>query len=654
MKIIVRLLLLILLITLMTGCKPASETDVPPAVEEIIPTVVTNEESATEVEPSATPLPERVVVACLGNEPETLFVYGGASSAMWTVLEAIYDGPFDRIDGELQPVILTEVPTVENGGITFSLVDTAEGQIVVDAEGNLTVLSAGTPILPAGCTNSSCAVEWQPDAGMDMDVMNVQFELLPELTWSDGTPLTSADSAFSFNMGQLEGLPVSSMLYDRTDNYSVTSETGVRWTGIPGYFPRDVSMLFAMPQPAHLLNGKEASQLLSGELPLGWGPYILEEWIHGDHITLAKNPNYFRAAEGLPVFDRLVYRFPGSDPADFLQAVMVGECDVVDRTANLSSIVQSVRIAEIDGQVNLHLDQGPDWTQLVFGINPAAYDDGYNFYQDERVNFFADPLTRKGISACLDRNELTSHFFFDMVTIPESYLLPEQPMFLTGQEMTVFDIEKGMAWLEEAGWRDMGGETRVAYGVEGVLDGTPLTIDLSMVMTSDRKHSEMIIDMFTQNLRDCGIGVTPLLEDPIDLYAPGPEGRIFGRNFDLAQITWMAGSEPPCSLYLTNQIPSAENFWIGANVGGYSNAAFDQACLQARSARPDALDIYEEGHLEAQRIFLEEMPSIPLYFNLHAGATRIDFCNFSVNRAARSDAWNIEEWDISPECLEAE
>lgn len=649
MKNSIHLLLLgFVIILLLASCNDVPETSIPE--EAVASPEAVEVEPVEEVEPTATttPIPERVLVTCLGYQPDTLFLYGGASSSMWTVLEAIYDGPFDRVDGELQAVILTDVPTVENGGITFGLVDTAEGQLVVDAEGELTVLTAGTMILPAGCTNASCAVEWQPELGLDMDQMSVQFELLPGLTWSDGTPLTSADSEFSFQLGQMEGLPVSSMLYDRTDSYSVTSDTGIVWTGIPGYFPRDVSTVFAIPQPSHLLAGKDVDQLLGMELPLGWGPYILEEWVQDDHITLTKNENYFRAAEGLPAFDRLVFRFPGNDPADFLQALLIGECDVVDRTANLSSIVQSVRIAEIDGQVNLHLDQGPDWTQLVFGINPASYDDGYNFYQDERVNYFENPLTRKGIAACLDREELIRRAYFDMVTVPESYLVAEHPLFLEDQNPVTYDPEQGMAWLEEAGWRDLGGETRVAWGVEGVLDETPMTINLAMAMPEGR------INLLIENLEACGIGVTPVLENAVDLYAPGPDGRIFGRNFDLAQITWMAGNEPPCSLYLSDQIPSAQNFWIGANVGGYQNDVYDQACQLARSARPDALDVYETAHEEAQRIFIEEMPAIPLFFNLHAGATRVDFCNFSVNGAGRSDAWNIEEWNTSPDCVETE
>ena len=656
MKRPLRLLLLGVLIALLfSACQTTPQTVVP-MVEEVPEAEVEPEEPTPEPEVASTntPEPEKVLVVCLGNEPDTLFLYGGASSSMWTVLEAIYDGPFDRVDGEIQTTILREVPTVENGAITFSPIDTAEGQLVVDANGNLVTLQSGTLILPAGCTNSSCAIEWRPDMGYDMETMSVEFELLPGLTWSDGMPLTSADSEFSFNMGQINGLPVSPLLYERTSEYSVISDVGIRWTGIPGYFPRDVSTLFSIPQPAHLLNGMDASQLLSQELPLGWGAYVLTEWVAGDHITLVKNEHYHRSGEGLPAFDRLVFRFPGDDPADFLSALLIGECDVVDRTANLIEIQQSVRIAEIDGEVNLHTDQGPDWAQLVFGIQPASYDDGYNFYQDERVDYFSDPLTRKGIAACLNLDEYIRKLFLDATTIPESYLLPDHPLFLEGQNPVKYDPEQGMAWLTQAGWVDVGGETREASGVEGVLNGTPLIIDLAMVMTSDRGRSESLLVYFQENLEACGVGVNPLLEEPVDLYAPGPEGRIFGRNFDLAQILWMAGSEPPCSLYMTDQIPTAENFWIGANVGGYSNPAFDSACQMARSARPDALDIYESAHKEAQRIFIEDMPAIPMYFNLHIGATRVDFCNFSVNRAARSDGWNIEEWDISPDCIESE
>jgi len=489
-----------------------------------------------------------------------------------------------------------------------------------------------------------------------MDVMQVTYELLPGLTWSDGAPLTAMDSVFSFEMGALESLPVTSTRYERTAAYTAESDSVVRWTGIPGYFPRDVSSLFAIPQPAHVLGMLGADDYLTSSLtneqPLGWGAYIMEEWVRGDHITLVKNGTYFRASEGLPAYDRLVFRFPGSQPQTLLNALLVGECDVVDRTANLESIVRDVRLAEIDGQLNLHLSQGPDWTQLVFGIKPASYDDGYNVFSDDRPDVLSDPLVRKAVAACIDRDELIRRFFANMVSVPESYLLPTRIEFLTGQAVTGFDPQQAQEWLQAAGWIDAGGETRIASGVANVLNGTPLSIDLAMVRGADWERSEAIIGQITESLQACGIGVNPLLAAPTELYAPGPDGRLFGRQFDLAQITWMAGNEPACGLYLSEQIPTRQNFWIGANVGGYENSAYDEACRLARSARLDAMDVYLEAHHSAQRIFLEEMPAVPVFFNLHAAATRLELCGFAMSDSARSDLWNLESWHTGGNCAD--
>jgi peptide/nickel transport system substrate-binding protein len=649
---------LLLLWLILAACTGTPEPT--PAVTESNPTPSEVEEEPTAEAPRPTdiptPEPEEVLVVCLGREPETLFLYGGNSAAMWSVLEAIYDGPFDTLDGQPQAVILQNVPSVDNGGVVFEPLAVEAGDMVVNADGAMTALQPGTQILPSGCTNRACAVAWQPDEEIAMDVMQVTYQLLPGLTWSDGAPLTASDSVFSFEMGALESMPLTSTRYDRTSAYTAESDSVAQWTGIPGYFPRDVSSLFAIPQPAHVLGALSAEALLTSPLtneqPLGWGAYIMEEWVRGDHITLVKNERYFRASEGLPSYDRLVFRFPGTQPQTLLNALLVGECDVVDRTANLESIVRDVRLAEIDGQLKLHLSQGPDWTQLVFGIKPASYDDGYNVFSDDRPDIFSDPLVRKAVAACIDREEIIRRFYANMVSVPESYLLPTRTEFLAGQEITEFDPQQAQEWLQAAGWVDAGGETRVASGVEGVFNDTPLTIDLAMVRGADWERSEFIIGLVSEGLQACGIGVIPLLATPTELYAPGPDGRIFGRQFDLAQITWMAGNEPACSLYLSEQIPNRRNFWIGANVGGYENEAYDEACQLARSARLDAMDVYLEAHHNAQRLFLAEMPAVPLFFNLHAAAAQPDVCGFAMNDSVRSDLWNLESWHSGGNCTD--
>jgi peptide/nickel transport system substrate-binding protein len=40
--------------------------------------------------------------------------------------------------------------------------------------------------------------------------------------------------------------------------------------------------------------------------PLSDGPYILEEWEAGDHLSFVRNPSYFEA--GKPAIDRIIVR----------------------------------------------------------------------------------------------------------------------------------------------------------------------------------------------------------------------------------------------------------------------------------------------------------------------------------------------------------
>ena len=56
-------------------------------------------------EPTPTPKKMETLTICLGKEPETLFFYAESSQAMWSVLESIYDGPFDTGNGKADSVI---------------------------------------------------------------------------------------------------------------------------------------------------------------------------------------------------------------------------------------------------------------------------------------------------------------------------------------------------------------------------------------------------------------------------------------------------------------------------------------------------------------------------------------------------------------------
>src|SRR5690606_23568082 len=117
-----------------------------------------------------------------------------------------------------------------------------------------------------------------------------------------------------------------------------------------------------------------AEELLSAEVssrrPMGWGPYVVEEWTAGDHISLVRNPAYFRAAEGLPHFDRVIFRFMTS-ATEALEALLAGECDYVDETLGLEAQgeAQNGQLLELQdaGRINLIFETGTAWEHADFG-----------------------------------------------------------------------------------------------------------------------------------------------------------------------------------------------------------------------------------------------------------------------------------------------
>ncbi len=86
--------------------------------------------------PTPTATPERSLTVCLGAEPNTLYPLGSPNAAARSVLAAIYDGPFDTLSYDYQPVILQKLPTLADGDVQIVPAQVRAGDTVVDAEGN--------------------------------------------------------------------------------------------------------------------------------------------------------------------------------------------------------------------------------------------------------------------------------------------------------------------------------------------------------------------------------------------------------------------------------------------------------------------------------------------------------------------------------------
>jgi peptide/nickel transport system substrate-binding protein len=127
------------------------------------------------------------------------------------------------------------------------------------------------------------------------------------------------------------------------------------------------------------------------------------------------------------------------------------------------------------------------------------------------------------------------------------------------------------------------------------------------------------------------------------MYAEWPEGVIFGRKFDLAEYAWLLPGKPRCELYITEQI-TENGVEGGINSTGYSNPEFDTTCDQAHRAlyRVEAL----QRHQMAQKLFSDDLPSLPLFFHLRIGVARPELIGFSIDPTHPSPLWNIESLDL--------
>ncbi len=636
--------LIITFVFILSACQPQAEptSDLQPEPETPAVVVATTK---------PTPEPPKSLVICIGEEPQTLYAYGGNSKGMWSILEAIYDGPIDTVNFMPEPVILEKIPDKVSGDALIEIRPVSAGERIVDADGSVAVLLAGVSYLPAGCSDKSCAVEWDGQSEVLMDQQTLRYQLKAGLLWSDGEPLTANDSLYSYQIASDPASPVNTYYVDRTASYTALDELQTEWKGLPGFTTPHSGDLFWIPMPQHAWGEMSAADLLtsveSTQKPLGWGPYQIDNWVSGSHIELSRNTHYFRSGEGLPKFEKLVFRFQGPNADSNLKALEINECDFVDATVELDQQLTDVVERSNLGEIQAYFAQGPEWEHLDFGIVPASYDDGYDFDSD-RPDWFGDVRMRTALAYCTDRFSIANRYFINRSSVPTSFYPPSHPAYNADLPSIPYDVAMGSNLLDQLGWRDEDNNPstpRISQGVANVPDGTPLVLDYT---TSQSELRQLVSAEITNSLMACGIEVVVQNVFPAELYAQGPDGVLFGRNFDLAQFTWQSGRTNPCFLYSSAQIPNADNLWVGANITGYSNPQYDLACQQAQHAAIDDV----EAQAESQRLFNEALPVLPLYYQLKIAASRADFCGFeNLDVSNRSILNKIEGFGYGEFCL---
>jgi peptide/nickel transport system substrate-binding protein len=537
------------------------------------------------------------------------------------VLAALYDGPIDAVNYGYSPVLLERLPSLENGDAEVRSVRIGMGTPVVNSAGLVVPLAEGTELTLLGgdlYTHTSGDFAELPQ-------MVVRFRLRRNVTWSDGTPLTAADSVFAFETARSpDAFDPRADLMARTAGYSAPDDLTILWAGLPGYIDPTYDTNIWTPLPRHRLEGLSAVEIADSDearfAPLGWGPFMVESWHRGDRLTLVRNPNYWRAAEGLPRIERLIYRFFAS-PSALADALRAGECDVAPSGAGLSAVLGfdpalggAMRVQQVDGNL---------LEFLYFGVAP----DGA-YARPSGAELFQDHDVRAGIAHCLQRGRIEPPpWLAGEPGVPATYLPVGHPQYADDAQRYNFSPETGRGLLSNAGWTPA--------------TGTPLAVTLAGGPVGNPGREWLLSELALQLRNNCSVSVEvrPLTRG--ELEADWPDGVVFGRRFDLALLGWRVGAAPLCGLFTTYEIPTAERPG-GANAAGYSNPAFDEACRRANATLDPAQSA--AYHAEAQRLFAVDLPAVPLFAWPRHGAARAEVRGFELDASSESEVWNVEGW----------
>ncbi len=163
------------------------------------------------------------------------------------------------------------------------------------------------------------ATEWT-----QTDPTTWTFKLVTNATFHNGEKFTSADVKYTLrphprpqDRQRLCGL------YSQIDSVDATDPTVAVFHLKSAFGP----FLTNLATNGQIVNQKAIESGDPARNPVGTGPFEFVEWVQGDHITVKKNPTYFKA--GLPHLDHVTFKFLPVDQSR-IDAMSAGELDWAD------------------------------------------------------------------------------------------------------------------------------------------------------------------------------------------------------------------------------------------------------------------------------------------------------------------------------------
>ena len=498
-------------------------------------------------------------------------------------------------NGNMVPVLVTEIPTVANGGVAA-------------------------------------------------DLRSIIWTLRDDIVWADGTPLTAHDVAFSgaYCRNEAAGCNALSRFADVQDIEAVNDHT-VRITfDVPKPFPYGPFVGSTTPiiQKAQFENclGAKAQECTRQNFgPIGTGPFRVDEFRANDVIAYSANERY--REPGKPWFRTATFK-GGGDAASAARAVLeTGEFDYAWNLQVEPEVLASMGAA---GKGEVLAAYGTMVERLMVNHtndDPALGPERRSLYLDgdNPHPFLSDSAVRRALSLAIDRQVIVDAGYGPGGQ-PTCNVVPAPPMYAStaNDECLARDLEEARRLLDEAGWLPDEDGVRAKAGVR-------LSLLFQTSTNSVRQGTQALVKQMwgeigvETELRNIDGGVffggDPASPDTFQKFYA--DIQMYTNNFD--------GTDPEAYLagWVCGETPGPHNQWLSSNVPRACVAEYDE--LVRELAGTAELTRRAAIAKRLNDILVRRQYMIPLVWRARLSAKATSLQGVRIN-AWDSELWNVEDW----------
>lgn len=352
------------------------------------------------------------------------------------------------------------------------------------------------------------------------DALTYTLKLRQGLTFSDGTPFSSADVTFSF-----------AALYDPRANAVLAPDTYVAGKPLTVEAPDSFTVVIRLAAPSAaglrliddlpiLPKHKLQAALDAGRFGDAWsvtaalsdiaglGPFVLSEHVSGQRLVFTRNPHYWRkdaAGVQLPYLDTLTVAIIADQNTEALR-MQKGEIDLMaNGEIRPEDYVAFRRIAEQGALRLIDAGVGVDPNLLWFNLSPARAG-------DPRNPWLRSKAFRQGVSCAVDRDAIVNTVHLGAAVPIYAPITPgNRTWYSNVRPACEHDAGKARALFAAAGLTDRNGD--------GMLeDAAGAPARFSIVTQQGHTIRQRTTSVLQEQLRQAGVAVDVTGLDPNALF----------------------------------------------------------------------------------------------------------------------------------------